>query len=262
MRRNKALETRVFKPSAPSCSPSAPVDGKALSNSNYLQIAGFQDAIERGRPAKRAGDWRMPATVQGQRSGCGAAYQSGGRLCVEAVLATESTIGGELHIAALNLPKLPCDSAGRLASAASGAAGVCGRTRRRPRGSDLNAASSTREEASPLKEIGHSRCRSYRGGLRLSGVARPQCTFRNLADVPRCARLASVFVVDARGVVRSPARVGRLASCRHDVDGGTVAVLRRHAVPRFDVAVCRRRRSAVVVVTAGAAVSRVQGVAA
>lgn len=40
---------------------------------------------------KGACDWAMPATVRGQRSGCGAAYQSGGRARAEASLAIEST---------------------------------------------------------------------------------------------------------------------------------------------------------------------------
>lgn len=38
----------------------------------------------------RAGDWAMPATVRGQLSGCGAAYQSGGHPRVEADLAADA----------------------------------------------------------------------------------------------------------------------------------------------------------------------------
>lgn len=44
---------------------------------------------------KRACDWAMPATVRGQRSGCGADYQSVGRPRAEAVLAHESRADGE-----------------------------------------------------------------------------------------------------------------------------------------------------------------------
>lgn len=46
---------------------------------------------------KGACDWAMPATVRGQRSGCGAAYQSGGRARAEADLAIESTTAREPH---------------------------------------------------------------------------------------------------------------------------------------------------------------------
>lgn len=201
----------------------------------------------------RTGDWWMPATVQGQCSGCGAAYQSGGHPCVEAVLATGRSTAGGVQPSRV----YPCDGCEHRA--------VCMEAERCWRSPlPLNAASSTREDPFPLKEIDYSRCRDHRGGRRLSGAARPycSCSFRNLADVGCGPSLASRRLVDARGVVCSPARVGGLASRRHDVDWCRVAVLRRDAVPRLDVAVGRRRRVAVVVVTAGAAVPRVQGVGA
>lgn len=181
-RRSEQGATPVSEPSALVGSPSAPVDGTALSNRISLQIAGFQDATERGWPSKSACDWRMPATVQGQRSGCGAAYQSGGHARLEAVLTTGRTTVGGLHTSRA----YPCDGCEHRA--------VCEEAERCWRSPlPLNAARVSGEDVSPHKENGYSPACSHRGDDRGRGLARTYCSFRHFA----------VAVVRRGGAVRS-----------------------------------------------------------
>jgi hypothetical protein len=173
-----------------------------------------EDATEGGSSTTGAADWRMPATVQGQCTGCGAAYQSGRRPRPEATPDSVTHDPGELHLA-------------------------------RP-----IAAASSGEASPPTSGARHSSARDHRGGLRLHGAARPHRTLRHLADLAGRSTLPVPAQLAAGCVLHPPARVGRLAPAMGRLDRTAVDLRRRDAVHAVDVAGRRRRRRAVGVVCA------------
>jgi len=128
----------------------------------------------------------------------------------------------------------------------------------------LNADRQTVEDTPPNRRSDHSSCRARLRGpdRRDRGGARPCVVACPVADICGCPPLPFPARLAQGRVLRSPARVDGLASRLRRLGGRPVAVQRRDAVPRVDVAVRGRHGGCVAVVGARAGVSGVRGVAA
>lgn len=115
---------------------------------------------------------------------------------------------------------------------------------------------------SPFLEVRSASARPHRGVAHRAGAARPRCPLEHrLADLAGSPSLPLPSRLAARGVLRSSARVCRLASRLARLGGCAVTVRRRDAVPPGDVGERRRPPGTVAVVSARAALPGVREVA-